>query len=79
MARELELPHRSFALDNQATIVEGLKGIRVVLHCAGPYSATAMPMLDACIAQRVHYVELACAPDFTHNFATAMYFPNAEG
>ena len=59
VARELDLPHRSFALDNPAAIAEGLKGIEVLLHCAGPYSATAMPMLDACITQRVHYLDLA--------------------
>ena len=35
VARELDLPHRSFALENPATIAEGLKGIKVVLHCAG--------------------------------------------
>jgi short subunit dehydrogenase-like uncharacterized protein len=30
----------------------------VVLHCAGPFSATAAPMIDACLATGAHYLDI---------------------
>jgi short subunit dehydrogenase-like uncharacterized protein len=35
-----------------------LAGIAVVAHCAGPFSATSAPMLDACLASNTHYVDI---------------------
>jgi short subunit dehydrogenase-like uncharacterized protein len=29
-----------------------------VLHCAGPFSATSAPMIRACLAARVHYLDI---------------------
>jgi short subunit dehydrogenase-like uncharacterized protein len=58
MGRELGLPHRAFALDDPQATARELQGIEVVLHCAGPFSATSKPMLDACIAQRAHYLDI---------------------
>jgi short subunit dehydrogenase-like uncharacterized protein len=53
LAAELELPHRSFALDAPA-----LDDVSLVLNCAGPFSATARPMMQACIAGRAHYLDI---------------------
>ncbi|HSO44356.1 MAG TPA: saccharopine dehydrogenase NADP-binding domain-containing protein [Rhodoferax sp.] len=58
LGKELGLEHRSFDLADPAAVKNGLAGIKVVLHCAGPFSATALPMLAACIAQRVHYLDI---------------------
>lgn len=44
---------RAFGLD---TI--DLTGIRAVLHCAGPFSRTAAPMVDACLAAGVPYLDI---------------------
>ena len=57
-ARELQLQHRSFALDNPQHIDAGLRDIKVVLHCAGPFSETAKPMVEACLRNRVHYLDI---------------------
>ena len=39
----------------------------LVLHCAGPFSATCEPMLEACLAQRVHYLDITGEIDvFAH-------------
>ena len=58
LGRELGLDHRSFDIGDRAALENGLAGITVVLHCAGPFSATALPMLDACIARRIHYLDI---------------------
>jgi short subunit dehydrogenase-like uncharacterized protein len=37
----------------------GVEGMGVVLHCAGPFSATAAPMMAACLAMGAHYLDIA--------------------
>lgn len=49
---------RCFALGNQGEIVEGLAGIGCLIHAAGPFAITGRPMIDACIAQGVHYLDI---------------------
>lgn len=58
LGRELGLETRAFALDDTAALLRGLEGIGLVLHCAGPFSATAKPMIDACIQAGVHYLDI---------------------
>ena len=48
LAVELGCSHRVFNLGNVAEAVRGLAGARAVLHCAGPFAATAEPMMEAC-------------------------------
>ena len=35
-----------------------LQGVDAVLHAAGPFSATAIPMASACMTARVHYCDI---------------------
>ncbi|MFN8640253.1 MAG: saccharopine dehydrogenase NADP-binding domain-containing protein [Candidatus Binatia bacterium] len=58
LARALGLEHRTAALTDVPALRAALRDIRVVLHAAGPFSATAEPMLDACLAAGVHYLDL---------------------
>jgi saccharopine dehydrogenase (NAD+, L-lysine-forming) len=58
LAERLRCPSRVFALDDHRRLVEQLQGVRAVLHCAGPFSATAAPMMDACLEARVHYLDI---------------------
>ncbi len=58
LAERLGLPHRAFALDSPAAAADGLRGVRAVLHCAGPFSATSAPMLAACLQARAHYLDI---------------------
>lgn len=53
LGRELDLPTRVFDLS-----APDLAGMRLVLHCAGPFSATFKPMLDACLAAKAHYLDI---------------------
>jgi short subunit dehydrogenase-like uncharacterized protein len=58
LAQETGLQHRIFGLDDPAQIQAGLAEVTVVLHCAGPFSRTAMPMAEACIATGTHYLDI---------------------
>jgi short subunit dehydrogenase-like uncharacterized protein len=52
------LPARVFGLHAPAAVAEGLKGVSLVLHCAGPFSATCAPMLEGCLAAGAHYLDI---------------------
>ena len=58
LARELDLPHRAFALDDRAVLFDTVAEADLVLHCAGPFSQTAAPMLEACLAGEAHYLDI---------------------
>jgi short subunit dehydrogenase-like uncharacterized protein len=58
LRNELQLPARVFSLGSPPAIAEALRGISLVLNCAGPFSQTALPMMRACIAARAHYLDI---------------------
>lgn len=53
-----ELEFRIFSLDDPEAIDKGLKDIKVVINCAGPFSRTAIPMAEACIRAGAHYLDI---------------------
>jgi short subunit dehydrogenase-like uncharacterized protein len=58
IAGRLGLPWRVFPLDDSHAARDAVAGAALVLHCAGPFSATSRPMLDACLASRAHYLDI---------------------
>jgi short subunit dehydrogenase-like uncharacterized protein len=58
LAGELGCDHRIFDLTSSERICNALDGISAVMHCAGPYSRTARPMAEACIAAGAHYMDI---------------------
>lgn len=58
LARELNCPFVIFALHDHTALVDALQQVKGVLHCAGPFSTTAAPMMQACLATRVHYLDI---------------------
>jgi short subunit dehydrogenase-like uncharacterized protein len=58
LAERLGLPWRAAALDDAPALDEALRGARAVLHCAGPFSATSAPMIDACLRAGAHYLDV---------------------
>lgn len=58
LARELDLEQRAFALDDPEGVKAGLEGMSLVLHCAGPFSATSAPMIEGCLAVGAHYLDI---------------------
>lgn len=55
LAERLGLEHRAFDLADAAAAVQD---VALVVHCAGPFSATSRPMVDACLSTRTHYVDI---------------------
>jgi len=53
LANELRLAHRSFPARAPA-----LAEVSLVLNCAGPFSATASPLMRACLEGRAHYLDI---------------------
>jgi short subunit dehydrogenase-like uncharacterized protein len=53
LAKELGLESRAFPLDKPQ-----LDGVEAVLHCAGPFVHTSAPMVRACIAAGLHYLDI---------------------
>lgn len=70
LGRELGLAVRVFDLADARRVADGLSGVAVVLNCAGPFARTLPPMLDACLACGVHYLDLAGEVD-EHELARA--------
>lgn len=58
LAHELGLEVRAFSLDAPEQAAHQLAGHSLVLHCAGPFSATAAPMMAACLRAGAHYLDI---------------------
>lgn len=58
VAAELGLESRVFSLDQPERIDENLAGVRALLNAAGPFVHTGGPLIDACLRQRVDYLDL---------------------
>lgn len=58
LAGELGLEARCFGLDDSSALARGLDDIALVLHCAGPFSATSRPMIEACLVTQTHYLDI---------------------
>lgn len=58
LGQRFGLPIRVFGLDSPGEIQRNLQGVQAVLHCAGPFSQTSKPMVDACLQGRVHYLDI---------------------
>jgi len=57
LARELDVPVRVFQVDGDGA-ARALAGVDAVLNCAGPFARTAEPLMKACIAAGVHYLDI---------------------
>jgi short subunit dehydrogenase-like uncharacterized protein len=58
LADKLGLEYRAFGLNEPVAVDEGLRGVRLVLHCAGPFNQTSKPMADACLRMKIHYLDI---------------------
>jgi len=60
LADELGVEYRLFLVDDAAT---SLEDVATLLNCAGPFMRTAKPLMRACIAGGVHYLDIAAELD----------------
>jgi short subunit dehydrogenase-like uncharacterized protein len=58
LAGSLGCQSRVFALDEPAKIAQQLGGASSVLNCAGPFSRTARPMIEACLLAGANYLDI---------------------
>lgn len=58
LGRELGLEWVAFALDDRNSMDAALRRAPVVLNCAGPYSQTYPPMVEACLRTHTHYLDI---------------------
>jgi short subunit dehydrogenase-like uncharacterized protein len=60
LAARSGLEYRVAAVHSAAELSAALEGIAVVVNVAGPFSGTAIPLLEACLRTGTHYLDL-CA------------------
>ena len=58
LAEKLGLEFRTFDLKSPSAIDAGLRGASAVLLAAGPFSATSQPVVDACLRNGAHYLDI---------------------
>lgn len=58
IANTLDLPSRSVCLKDPDGLRSALDDVPAVLHCAGPFSRTAGPMVAACLETGTHYLDI---------------------
>lgn len=62
-AEALGVEYRLFAANDQVAAAGSLGDIGVLLNCAGPFIRTAEPLMRACLAAGVHYLDIAAEMD----------------
>lgn len=58
LAAELGLDYRVFSLDEPTAMDEALKDMIAVLHCAGPFIHTYKSMMEGCLRNGTHYLDI---------------------
>ena len=58
LAGKYGFEHRAFSLDDTAKVDAALQEVDMVLHCAGPFSITSRPMVEACLRNKKHYTDI---------------------
>lgn len=58
LAARYNLPYEIVDLTDKAALDDAVLSVDVVLHCAGPFSQTARPMLESCMRNKAHYLDI---------------------
>ncbi|RYF69764.1 MAG: saccharopine dehydrogenase [Cytophagaceae bacterium] len=58
LAEQYGLSYRVADLTDEIALNNAMRDVPVVLHCAGPFSKTALPMQQACLRNGVHYLDI---------------------
>ena len=58
LAKKFGMDFRAFDLSDSAKLDAALSEVDFVLHCAGPFSLTSEPMVEACLRTRRHYTDI---------------------
>jgi short subunit dehydrogenase-like uncharacterized protein len=63
LASDLGVLHRVSSLDDEDQVQLVLKGVDILLNCAGPFARTARPLMAACLKTGTHYLDIAAELD----------------
>lgn len=78
VAKRFALESRIFDLAHGDALASHLEDIDLVLNCAGPFSATAKPMLEGCARAGTHYLDITGEIDvFEHVHGQSARFADA--
>ena len=58
LAKKHHLEYRVFSLDETDRLDAALQEVDMALHCAGPFSITSRPMVEACLRNKKHYTDI---------------------
>ncbi|HVG42502.1 MAG TPA: saccharopine dehydrogenase NADP-binding domain-containing protein, partial [Chitinophagaceae bacterium] len=58
VAKQYNLPYRIANLDNKDQLDRALKDVTLILNAAGPFKRTAKPIIEACIKNKVNYIDI---------------------
>ena len=58
LATELGLRARVFDVDDPPSAIAALADMAVVANCAGPFATTSALMIDACLNNQTHYLDI---------------------
>jgi short subunit dehydrogenase-like uncharacterized protein len=58
LSDETNFPYHILKLTESSKLETLLKDFDTVLHCAGPFSETAIPMVEACIKSNTNYLDI---------------------
>ena len=79
VAKPLGLIAQAFDLRDQGRIDAAIRDVSVVLCVAGPFSATSRPLADACLRNRVHYLDITGEIDVFEALAARDAEAKAQG
>lgn len=58
LAGKYGFEYRVFSLDDTDKLDAALQEVDMILHCAGPFSITSLPMVKACLRNKKHYTDI---------------------
>ncbi|MTI39773.1 saccharopine dehydrogenase family protein [Fulvivirga lutimaris] len=58
LSEQYNVAYEVFSLEESEKMLRILKEHDVVIHCAGPFMYTAMPMVKACLEAQTHYLDI---------------------
>ncbi len=58
VAEPLGFNYKAVSLNDKQALQNLLGKVDLVIHCAGPFSATAKPMVEACLKTKTHYLDI---------------------
>ncbi|MCB0659263.1 MAG: saccharopine dehydrogenase NADP-binding domain-containing protein [Saprospiraceae bacterium] len=58
LASELDLVYKIFDLRHQQEVNQALRGLTLLMNCAGPFKYTYQPLVEACLKEKLHYLDI---------------------